>query len=983
MPATIRVFCWMAIMLLGVHNVTDNVVYTDVNVSFADGIGSVPVTISSEGTKNLLIVINGITYDGEGLTKELDGVTIVSDDLSTFTLTDPGVCKAGVPFNLGITDAKDKSGALLNGNRLVTLTRGNDIVYSGALSFSSGTASINDIVSFESGDLNFTVSIDWITEPIDIIIRINPDIRITDGTGRVMEAGVVYVFPYLTEGYSQLQADEIAATFTISLMGSTEINDLNIIAPAGFSFTNLTSQNLSPSSPSATFMITPLTGTTAGVIDGTLEVAGFIDGIEMIIKTFYVEFEVFGKAELDVIEVEVFGDLYVFNGDIIDYYNKEQNLVFLIINTGSTDYTKFSYHITGPDVDKFEYYAEIINPLPPFTEEDFLSILYNGDGKPGVYSIIVTFTADQGLSFTFTVRLTIVSEEVIITLNPADNQYFGLMSAGYNPAPLSRTISFTNEGAALQNWEITAGDGTQFEVSPTGGSDLASGATVDFTVTPVAGHPNGSLLNEKIIVTGRIDTKEAEKELDAVFVVDRLNWAGSINSSWNIAENWQPENFEWTSVITPVVPSHHIDVVIPDVGSISNRYPLIDNQTIRMRNITINNGAHLTISPTGRLITDGMIDSDHPDKLIIQSSLSSSGAVMLNPANNNVQATVQRYMRDSYQNMVSAPVSGQNISSFLTDNNNSILYSSSHNIYAFNRFNEAVNDWYGWGQNTGGDFQTGSSYMLMRSGDGPVSFRGLLVNSASVALTRNGLRRNAVGNPFATSLNVADFINVNFDKLDDNFKALYVFDYSQPAGSRYQTVNLISGPQNLASGQGFFVLAMDEGVTTSVDIDFLPSMRRHTPAMFMKSMEVDADEDYEQQMNWMKLNLSVSKGTDRAQTLVAFHDFMTLGLDPGYDAGAFSTQTDLRLFTRMPEEGTTLNLSVQALPAEDIADYLVPVGVYNKVASEIIFSGSLEDSPAALPHFFMMQKIIIMLIFVLVHIPYWQEDLNLRPDVSS
>jgi hypothetical protein len=160
---------------------------------------------------------------------------------------------------------------------------------------------------------------------------------------------------------------------------------------------------------------------------------------------------------------------------------------------------------------------------------------------------------------------------------------------------------------------------------------------------------------------------------------------------------------------------------------------------------------------------------------------------------------------------------------------------------------------------------------------------------------------------------------------------------------RFQTVNLISGPQNLAMGQGFIVLAIEElGVTSSITLDFLPSMRRNTAAMFIKSMEVYEEEEYNPSSNWMKLNLTLSKGTNRAQTLIAFNEYMTMDMNPGYDAGAFSSDAPLRIFTRMPEGNSSLDLSVQALPVENIAEYLVPVGVQNQNASEVTFTGSLE-----------------------------------------
>ncbi|MFZ5431533.1 MAG: T9SS type A sorting domain-containing protein [Bacteroidota bacterium] len=65
---------------------------------------------------------------------------------------------------------------------------------------------------------------------------------------------------------------------------------------------------------------------------------------------------------------------------------------------------------------------------------------------------------------------------------------------------------------------------------------------------------------------------------------------------------------------------------------------------------------------------------------------------------------------------------------------------------------------------------------------------------------------------------------------------------------------------------------------------------------------------------------------------------MTPGLDPGYDAGLFSTGGEIELFTRLVNDNG-VRFMIQAVPDYDFEQNAVPVGVNFAKGGEVTFSG--------------------------------------------
>ena len=110
-------------------------------------------------------------------------------------------------------------------------------------------------------------------------------------------------------------------------------------------------------------------------------------------------------------------------------------------------------------------------------------------------------------------------------------------------------------------------------------------------------------------------------------------------------------------------------------------------------------------------------------------------------------------------------------------------------------------------------------------------------------------------------------------------------------GSDYTIYNNLSGAFSIAPGQGFWVAALS---TTDTALNFTAAMRTTTGSGDFVSGP---------QLLTYNVALKLYNGEiEKAATNFYFRDGLSLGLDPGYDAGAYNQSTKLstRLATRKP-----------------------------------------------------------------------------------
>jgi len=364
-----------------------------------------------------------------------------------------------------------------------------------------------------------------------------------------------------------------------------------------------------------------------------------------------------------------------------------------------------------------------------------------------------------------------------------------------------------------------------------------------------------------------------------------------------------------------------------------------DNTLAVAKNLVLKNNATLTIPTHKWLTVSGVfLNTGSASNLVIKSD----GSLIANAS--GLSATVERSMSGGAWHLISAPVSGQTVASFLLNSNNNLKTNPANsNEYYFADFNEGPNGWNSdFLSGEGSSFSAGSGYKIQRNTDGVVTFTGLIVNSLSKPVVRIGDGWNLIGNPFSSSMKVCagadavnNFLKVNASQLDPSFGAVYVWieglGYNAISnagfvGAFYPTIS-----ENWISvGQGFFVRSKTGGGS----IRFTPAMQAHNSSVSFKSTSP----------SWPGIRLIANAKDVINSTVITFYRYMTTGLDPTFDAGLFRSNPEFEFYTRMIEDDE-VDYSLQCLPDQENSNLIIPLGIDYPAGGEVIFSAELVNLP--------------------------------------
>jgi hypothetical protein len=431
------------------------------------------------------------------------------------------------------------------------------------------------------------------------------------------------------------------------------------------------------------------------------------------------------------------------------------------------------------------------------------------------------------------------------------------------------------------------------------------------------------------------------------FVSDDCNyWTGSTSNEWTVSGNW-----------TIDVPTSGQNALI---RSSSTQFPIV-NSIETINTINVGTGAQFTVASsgnftsTGRFVNEGLVTIKPGGALTCNGTLenfsgvnglilesNSSGTASLIHSSANVQATVQRYIAGNKTfHLISTPVSGQTIQDFLSTHHGIIDFNATQNIYAMRHYNAGV----GWAAyyapTQSGNLVPGTAYTVGFRNAGTLTFKGALTSSNQMrSITDAGNGWNGIGNPFASSLNANNGINSFLGRYstqlnDGAYMGLYVW---VPSLGQYLVINgvpLLEGQDYLALAQGFLVKSRVGGG----NVTFETAMRAHTGQAFFKSEKVSD--------NWSIITLKIKNAVDKTLTTsVAFNEDMTEGLDVGFDAGLYTDNQNFKLFSRMPNEISSIDLAVQALPNSWQEKKIIPLGIVNKEVGPTVFSISSMIFPS-------------------------------------
>ena len=476
----------------------------------------------------------------------------------------------------------------------------------------------------------------------------------------------------------------------------------------------------------------------------------------------------------------------------------------------------------------------------------------------------------------------------------------------------SATVSYSiNNGST---WTVIATYSATSATNPTNFSQA---------IAAVAGQP---LVKFKWNYTGNWGYSWA---IDNISITGTTNsWTGSTSTDWNTLGNW-----------STIVPINTTRVLIPTGAP---RYPIVSAANQQCANLEINSGASVTIAPTGSLtVTTTLSNNNGSAGLIIKSDNTGTGSLIASSA--GVNATVERYMTGSATDwhLVSSPVSGQNIQSFVTNVANNIAFISPkyglapyvNSVPGWKHFNTTVADPYYVGD--AGNFTVGKGYEILRASNGTGTFSGTLAAGIqTIPVSAGSNNWNLIGNPFASAFSanlLADatnnFVTQNAAIFSPGYASIYVWN---PVTKGYITINNATSAAAIPVGQGFFI----KSVAGPVNATFPSAGRIHSLTAYTKNA----------QQAWPSIDVQAVIDGKSCNTQVYFIPGATTEIDEGYDAGIFNGENiEKAVYTHI--EGSELGFGIQSLPGEAFKGCYVQLGLIAHRGSEVTFSAQLLNLP--------------------------------------
>ncbi|WP_294818573.1 T9SS sorting signal type C domain-containing protein [uncultured Flavobacterium sp.] len=357
----------------------------------------------------------------------------------------------------------------------------------------------------------------------------------------------------------------------------------------------------------------------------------------------------------------------------------------------------------------------------------------------------------------------------------------------------------------------------------------------------------------------------------------------------------------------------------------------------------------LTVTATGSIIMPvgknlfvvNQIDIAQGGVLVMNSN---SDLVQINNVSNTGTATIKRHsslIKRLDYTLWSSPVTGaQTLLEFspMTLPNRFYTYNTHSNLYS------AV------GSPSTTTFALAKGYLIRTPNDHPANVP-TVVNGVFSGTPNNGTITfpmayegpengyNAVGNPYPSPINVADFIDANSNnivgtlwfwrKTNDTTKSSYStltkFAYaanSAPGGENQYAVD----PHGvLNTGQGFIVKAK-----SASNLVFTNKMRKaNSSDQFFRSAQDNEGTEAEASRIWLNVT---AEGDVFTQTVVGYTSEATLDIDNGIDGESF-VDGDVNLYSIAAEK----TLAIQGRP-EFTAEDVVPMGFKTATAGTFVLS---------------------------------------------
>ena len=362
--------------------------------------------------------------------------------------------------------------------------------------------------------------------------------------------------------------------------------------------------------------------------------------------------------------------------------------------------------------------------------------------------------------------------------------------------------------------------------------------------------------------------------------------------------------------------------------------------SMHSQNVTVNSGRSITIQSTSSLTVGGNFTNTAGTVTLHSDSDEFSSLMVSGAASGDI--TYNRYVNivgAGEWDLVGAPVSGMAFSSLITDAN---IATNGSGVYAVGAYDNTLDTWTNATNATTGDLALGQGYQMATTSGGTLSFTGaiangdqsVIINNNNAANSGSGRRWNLIANPFASYLHgnsnadgTNNFLTANTAAIDDNFEAIYGW---KADGTGYEIYNNTSAATYIAPGQGFFVAAAGSGADQT--INFTQAMQTVTGADDFVAARSSASYELVLDMHGDAVKVSDTK--------FYFKEGLTLGLDPGYDAGAFNQSSGLS--SRLVEQDNGIGMGINAMPTDAMSNVIVPLAINQEanIALEIQIANS-------------------------------------------
>lgn len=393
--------------------------------------------------------------------------------------------------------------------------------------------------------------------------------------------------------------------------------------------------------------------------------------------------------------------------------------------------------------------------------------------------------------------------------------------------------------------------------------------------------------------------------------------------------------------------------IVDDIEVLSGSATVTSNLSVN--SVDISSGATLSVN-AGESLTIGS-DLTNSGTLALNSTSQLYASLIVNGTVTG-DVTYNRHVNDfdntnastiaSSNDLVSPPTAIADVATFLSGNSNLLSQGTGPTVYAFAPFNNDTGAYENLDSNATGAliadtgtplFTRGTGFRAATSGPGQtLSFTGTVATTTvdktiSVGSATNGTDIwNLIGNPYPSHLSAGNFLSVNETNIDGTFFGVYGYDANDGDGSIWTIVdfNFLETAPNyqITPGQGFFVAAPTDGST----ISFTPAMQ-----------ETGTSDDFISGRNAVNTNnfahaiLNLNTASTSYVTNVYFRDINTLGLDPGYDTGAFDQNAN-GVYSHLVEDNAGIALFNQSLPYADLTDVVVPLVVNLNPNEQMTFS---------------------------------------------